>query len=365
MLPQGYHATVKYFRRGFSGVDSGEQPSTERMYYRVWYWDPDPMVLYSVAAMRYSESPDGVSWHNDQPAQNGAVEIVTGEVPDWNRGTYGPCDIIFDPRADAPFAMYYNGTTGGDEAIGLAHSTDGITWTGYDGDGDGSADPVFSGTYTAGDWDFDYVGRATVVRTGRRRYEMWYSGGDGALNQGIGYAVSRDGRNWVRDAGNPIFHVDDGVAWRTERSYTPAALPWKRNSYKMWFAGRSVGKTSIGYAVGERRRYPSRLAAALNGDHLPDVDRDSRLAVSTHPNPANPETAVRIRLSVASRVEIDLFDVLGRRVRRLFDGRLQSGGHNLVWDGRDNGGREASSGVYFYSVFTGSDRETGQITLLR
>ncbi len=363
VLPQGYHATVKYFRRGFSGVDSGEQPSADRMHYRVWYWDPT--LLYTVAAMRYAESPDGVSWHNDQPVQNGAVEIVTGELPDWNRGTYGPCDIIYNPRADAPFVLYYNGTTGGDEAIGLAHSPDGITWTGYDSDGDGAADPVFSGTYTAGDWDFDYVGRATVVRTGRRQYEMWYSGGDGALNQGIGYAVSRDGRNWVREAGNPIFHVDDGVGWRTERSYTPAVLPWKRNSYKMWFAGRSDGETSIGYAVGGRRRSPSRLAAGPRGDDLPDVDRASRLVVSTHPNPANPETAIRIRLSVASRVEVDLFDALGRRVRTLFEGSMQPGGHNFVWDGRDDRGRDVGSGVYFYRALAGRVRETGQITLLR
>jgi hypothetical protein len=313
--------------------------------------------------MRYAESSDGVTWHNDQPIRNGAVEIVTGTSPHWNRGTYGPCDVIYDPHADAPFAMYYNGTTGGDEAIGLAHSTDGITWNGYDSDGDGAADPVLSGTYVAGDWDVDYVGRATVIRTGRHRYEMWYSGGDGALNQGIGYAVSRDGRNWVRDAANPIFHVDDGAAWRDERSYTPAVLPWRRNSYKMWFAGRSDGKTSIGYAVGEHSRSRSRLAAAPD---LADVDRGSaRLALSSHPNPANPETTVRFRLPDAARVDVGVFDVLGRRVRALFNGSLPPGTHWLVWDGRDDRGHEAGSGTYFFSVAAGRQRETQPVTLLR
>ena len=362
VLPTGYHATVKYFQRAFRGADSGQRPSAERMHYRVWYWDPNTS-LYSVAAMRYAESPDGASWHNDQPVQNGAVEIVTGALSDWNRGTYGPCDVLYDPHADAPLAMYYNGTTGGDEAIGLAHSSDGITWTGYDGDGDGAADPVLSGTYAAGDWDFDYVGRATVIRSGRRRYEMWYSGGDGALNQGIGYAVSRDGQNWVRDAQNPIFHVDDGVVWRTERSYTPAVLLAHRNSDKMWFAGRSDEETSIGYAEGRRRRPRSRVAVGLDRAQLPDVDRG--LTVSTHPNPANPETTVRISLSAAARVEVELFDALGRRVRTLLDGPLQPGGHNLVWDGLDDRGREVGSGVYLYRVFAGGARETGQMTLLR
>jgi hypothetical protein len=40
VLSKGYHTTVKYFRRGFRGVDSGEQPSPGRMFYRAWYWVP-------------------------------------------------------------------------------------------------------------------------------------------------------------------------------------------------------------------------------------------------------------------------------------------------------------------------------------
>ena len=55
-------------------------------------------------------------------------------------------------------------TTGGDEAIGLGFSSDGITWTGYDADGDGKADPVFNGTYVSGDWDYNYVSRATIIK---------------------------------------------------------------------------------------------------------------------------------------------------------------------------------------------------------
>jgi hypothetical protein len=65
------------------------------MYYRMWYWDS--AVLYSVAAIRYAESPDGAVWSNDQSLQNGAVPIVSGGDPWWNRGSYGPCGILYDP----------------------------------------------------------------------------------------------------------------------------------------------------------------------------------------------------------------------------------------------------------------------------
>ncbi len=253
VMDNGYHATVEYYPDGFAGASSGDNPSANTMYYRMWYWDP--AQLYSVAAMRYTDSPDGVSWYNDQALQNGAVPIVSGGDPWWNRGSYGPCDVLYNPSAsnsgtDWTFTMYYDGTTGGDEAIGLGFSSDGITWTGYDADGDGKADPVLSGTYHAGDWDYNYVSRATIIKNADDDYETWYSGGAGTMNHGIGYATSSDGIHWIQDGDNPIFHKDDGVGWRDSRTYCPAVLR-DGSSYKMWFAGRDTetGDYSIGYAT--------------------------------------------------------------------------------------------------------------------
>jgi hypothetical protein len=251
VMANGYHATVEYYADGFAGANSGDSPSDATMYYRMWYWDPS--YLYDVAAIAYTESPDGADWYNDQPLQNGAVPIVSGGDPSWNRGSYGPCDVLYNPDAsdsgtDWTFTMYYDGTTGGDEAIGLGFSSDGITWTGYDADGDGKADPVLSGTYTSGDWDYNYVSRATIIKNADDDYEMWYSGGTWSMNHGIGYATSPDGIHWTRDEGNPIFHKDDGVDWRDSRTYCPAVLR-DGSGYQMWFAGRDSGDYSIGYAT--------------------------------------------------------------------------------------------------------------------
>jgi hypothetical protein len=253
VMANGYHATVEYYAVGFAGANSGDNPSDATMYYRMWYWDSP--TIYSVTAMRYAESPDGANWYNDQPLQNGAVPIISGGDPWWNRGSYGPCDVLYNPDAsdsgtDWTYTMYYDGTTGGDEAIGLGFSSDGITWTGYDADGDGKADPALEGTYVAGDWDYNYVSRATIIKNADDDYEMWYSGGIGTMNHGIGYATSSDGINWTRDANNPIFHMDDGVGWRDSRTYCPAVLK-DGSSYKMWFAGRDkeTGDYSIGYAT--------------------------------------------------------------------------------------------------------------------
>jgi len=253
VMTDGYHATVEYYPAGFAGANTGGNPSSVTMYYRMWYWDPSH--LYDVMAIAYTESPNGVNWYNDQPVQNGAVPIVSGIYPDWNRGSYGPCDVLYNPGAsntgtDWTFTMYYDGTTGGDEAIGLGFSSDGTTWTGYDADSDGKADPVLSGTYVSGNWDYNYVSRATIIKNANDDYEMWYSGGVWTMNHGIGYATSSDGINWTRDGGNPIFHKDDGVTWRDSRTYCPAVLK-DGSSYKMWLAGKDgqTGDYSIGYTT--------------------------------------------------------------------------------------------------------------------
>jgi len=251
VMANGYHATVEYYPAGFTGAASGDNPSDGTMYYRMWYWDTH--WLYDVQAIQYTESPDGVAWYNDQPLQNGAVPIVSGGG--WNRGTYGACEVLYNPDAsntgtDWTFTMYYDGTTGGDERLGLAFSSDGITWTAYDAGGDGKADPVLEGTYVEGDWDRDYATWATVIQNDDGTYEMWYSGGMGAMNHGIGYATSPDGIHWTRAEGNPIFDKWDGVDWRDDRTYCPAVLK-DGNSYQMWFAGKDkeTGSYAIGYAT--------------------------------------------------------------------------------------------------------------------
>jgi flagellar hook assembly protein FlgD len=45
-----------------------------------------------------------------------------------------------------------------------------------------------------------------------------------------------------------------------------------------------------------------------------------------------------------------VFDVAGRRVVTLADGRLDAGRHRVEWDGRAATGRRLGSGVYFYRL---------------
>jgi flagellar hook assembly protein FlgD len=66
-----------------------------------------------------------------------------------------------------------------------------------------------------------------------------------------------------------------------------------------------------------------------------------------------------------ARAVARLYDVNGRLVRTLLDGRAPAGTSRLVWDGRTDNGTKAASGVYLLSVRTGNLRAEAKAVLLR
>jgi hypothetical protein len=73
---------------------------------------------------------------------------------------------------------------------------------------------------------------------------------------------------------------------------------------------------------------------------------------------------VRYSLPAGAAVSIGIYDVRGRRVRSLFDGRMGPGEHVLGWNGRIESGRTAPAGVYVVRVMAGSEERTRKVTLI-
>jgi len=89
-------------------------------------------------------------------------------------------------------------------------------------------------------------------------------------------------------------------------------------------------------------------------DFDPNLPR-SVVLYQNYPNPFNQSTIIRFYLPdigyQPAEVQLDIYDVLGRKVRRLVDERRYPGEHEAVWDGCDDNGQQLSSGVYFYRLF--------------
>jgi hypothetical protein len=73
-----------------------------------------------------------------------------------------------------------------------------------------------------------------------------------------------------------------------------------------------------------------------------------------YPNPFNAGTTIRFEIpetpSMLVRAELEIFDILGRRVRGLISGDYDVGRYSVTWDGRDEEGATVPSGVYFYRL---------------
>ena len=64
------------------------------------------------------------------------------------------------------------------------------------------------------------------------------------------------------------------------------------------------------------------------------------------PNPFREQTTLTYTLPKSGNVTLEVFDVLGRRVRVLVDESKEAGTYNAIWEGADDGGRRVASGVY-------------------
>jgi len=101
---------------------------------------------------------------------------------------------------------------------------------------------------------------------------------------------------------------------------------------------------------------PVRIAA--------EVPKAYRLAQNC-PNPFNPETVIRYDLPEAGSVRLTVYALTGQVVRRLVDGDRSAGRYSVVWDGRDEDGRDVASGVYLYRMVAGEYRGARKLVLVR
>jgi aminopeptidase N len=83
------------------------------------------------------------------------------------------------------------------------------------------------------------------------------------------------------------------------------------------------------------------------------------------PNPFNPKTTIRFDLPKAGLTKLAVYDVTGRLLRTLHDGRLAAGSHAIDWDGRDDAGKDAAAGVYLYRLLADGHEATERMVLLK
>jgi hypothetical protein len=97
------------------------------------------------------------------------------------------------------------------------------------------------------------------------------------------------------------------------------------------------------------------------GARLPDEFRLEQ----NYPNPFNPATSIAYSLDARAHVTIDIYNVLGRKVRTLINDTQPAGSYQVVWDGTDQTGRAVATGLYLYRLQIGERAATKKMILLK
>ena len=88
-----------------------------------------------------------------------------------------------------------------------------------------------------------------------------------------------------------------------------------------------------------------------------------------YPNPFNPQTTIPVRISGDGifKVKLDIYNILGQKVKTVFNDRLSAGDYSFVWNGKNGNGSLMPSGIYIYrlwaanNAFDGAKNQKGTI----
>jgi glycosidase len=160
--------------------------------------------------------------------------------------------------------------------------------------------------------------------------------------------------------------VTDGVAYIATDLYNGNAT--RQVVFNSGLASMTVSLPAYGSAV----FVLDTVAYTLDLPLLMGVGKGSRETIPTavtlyqnYPNPFNPSTQIRYELSSQGFVSLEVYNMLGQKVRSLVNGLQLSGAYVASWDGKNDSGVVLSSGVYFYRLAANSCSYTRKMLFLR
>jgi len=88
------------------------------------------------------------------------------------------------------------------------------------------------------------------------------------------------------------------------------------------------------------------IPVAVKEERNEQIPTETKL-VSNYPNPFNPSTVINYLVSTPGIVKIDIYNLLGERIRELVNEEMSAGNYVTRWEGMNDNGNFVSSGIYF------------------
>jgi len=139
----------------------------------------------------------------------------------------------------------------------------------------------------------------------------------------------------------------------------------------LYIAGAETGEYSVTVtgSGGVQSQAVVQVTPATGTETRDNVPKQFML-MQNYPNPFNPSTQIRYQLPESGQVTLRIFDLLGREIRTLLQGRQSAGSHRIRWNGFNDRGKRVTSGLYFYRLTVKVDnrnsfKSTKKMMLLR
>lgn len=94
------------------------------------------------------------------------------------------------------------------------------------------------------------------------------------------------------------------------------------------------------------------------------VPLETRL-IGNFPNPCNPSTVIKYSIGKPGTVKLNIYNIQGQKIRTLVNNRQEPGVYDVRWDGSDDRGNHAASGMYLYRLETGGYATSKKIMLVQ
>jgi len=140
----------------------------------------------------------------------------------------------------------------------------------------------------------------------------------------------------------------DWFAYEASQGFPPDA--------RSWFYGMAL--------LGDPALKPHTMVNGVAMEESPGEPRPFA-GIRVSPNPFLSGARIHYQLAQEGRVRASVYDPLGRRIRTLLDAPQTSGPQELIWDGRDDRGREVRPGTYFLRVSGAGVNRTSRLVHLR
>jgi len=164
---------------------------------------------------------------------------------------------------------------------------------------------------------------------------------------------SGEGHSWFDDVG-----LIEWTHWKDYNSISNVSYP--NDFYWIQFKiNESVLSANVNYT---ETKFTDIITSS---DEKQAYIPDEFVLYQNYPNPFNPSTTIQYDLPVSTNVQLKIYDILGREVRTIINEFQQPGKKTYQWDGKDNRGSIASSGVYFYQLQASEFLQTKKLMLLK